>query len=194
MSYHDRDFWNSRWEKGETQWDIGYASPALVEFTENNIPKDARILIPGCGNAYEAEYLHRAGYTNLYIADLSPLPFENLLQRYPKFPENHCLTVNFFEISDSFDLVLEQTFFCALHPTERSSYVEQMYKILKPGGCLAGLLFNAEMNTDRPPYGGNETEYRKLFSNYFEIRRMEPCMNSIPPRADKEVFIELYRL
>lgn len=194
MEHHDRNYWDSRWERGETQWDIGYASPALTEFTERHIGKEARILIPGCGNAYEAEYLHRAGYTNLYIVDLSALPSENIRARYPEFPANHCLVLNFFDLEEKYDLVLEQTFFCALHPSQREAYVRKMHDLLNPGGCLAGVLFNAPMNPDKPPYGGNEAEYRRLFSRYFDIKRMEPCVNSIEPRAGKELFIELYRL
>jgi len=54
MNDLDEDYWSERYQEGQTGWDIGYASPQLIDFA-TTFPKDARILIPGAGNAYEAE-------------------------------------------------------------------------------------------------------------------------------------------
>ena len=64
----DQAYWQNRYEEGKTGWDIGYPSPALISyFVENNISKSAKILIPGAGNAYEAEALFKSGYTPTVI-------------------------------------------------------------------------------------------------------------------------------
>ena len=53
----NEEFWDSNWQTGQTGWDIGYPSPAIIDYVDRNVNKSSSILIPGCGNAYEAEYL-----------------------------------------------------------------------------------------------------------------------------------------
>ena len=50
----DRAYWNNRYKEKRTGWDIGYASTPLVKYFKRLTDKVTRILIPGCGNAYEA--------------------------------------------------------------------------------------------------------------------------------------------
>jgi thiopurine S-methyltransferase len=189
----DGDYWNERWKNGETGWDIGYASPALMEFAKR-LPKDANILIPGCGNAYEAESLYKQGFKNIYIMDISPLATASFHARFPEFPASQILCQDFFEPHPQlWDVVIEQTFFCALDPAMRSRYAEQMGNVIKTGGVLAGLLFNIDFGNPHPPFGGNKAEYETLFANHFIIETMEPCANSIGPRAGKELWFELRR-
>ena len=87
-----------------------------------------------------------------------------------------------------FDLILEQTFFCALRPELRENYARKMQSLLKDGGILAGLLFDFPLEDGGPPYGGNIEEYRAFFSPYFEIRKLQRAYNSIPPRRGSELF------
>ena len=44
-----------------------------------------------------------------------------------------------------------------------------------------------------PPFGGSQAEYEQLFKDYFDFRIMETCHNSIAPRANSELFIELQK-
>ena len=88
----------------------------------------------------------------------------------------------------TFDLILEQTFFCALDPNLRKSYVSKMEKMLNPNGKVSGLLFNFPLTEVGPPFGGSIEEYQKLFSGKFKIKTLEKAHNSIKPRADKELF------
>ena len=53
------------------------------------------------------------------------------------------------------------------------------------------MLFNIPLNTEFPPFGGSEQEYKGLLNNYFEIKTMETCYNSINPRKGNELFINL---
>lgn len=62
---------------------------------------------------------------------------------------------------------------------------------MKPSGKLVGLLFNIPLNNDKPPFGGNEKEYRPLYEGKFIIEKMETAYNSIPERAGNELFIKL---
>jgi SAM-dependent methyltransferase len=184
-------YWNNRYLQGETGWDIGYVSTPLKDYFDQLGRKDLKILIPGGGNSYEAEYLFEKGFTNVYVLDISVVALQNFQKRVPDFPSEQLLHQDFFDLQDTFDLIAEQTFFCALNPSERSRYVLKMHSLLKDGGKLAGLLFCIPLNDDRPPFGGNESEYRKLFSEHFNIEIMETAYNSIPERAGNELFIKL---
>lgn len=184
-------FWTNKYLKNKTGWDIGYVSTPIKEYIDQLSDKNLKILIPGGGNSYEAEYLFKNGFKNTFVADISDIPLSNLKSRIPDFPDKQLIHGNFFDLKDSFDLIFEQTFFCALSPEKRPDYVQKMNELLKENGKLVGLLFDMPLNEDHPPFGGSENEYRNLFSPYFKIEIMEMAYNSIKPRAGKELFISL---
>lgn len=185
----DEQFWTEKYKAGYTGWDIGYVSIPFKEYIDQLTDKNLKILIPGAGNSYEAEYLHQSGFQNVYVVDISEIPLQNLANRVPDFPKEKLLHQDFFTLEDRFDLILEQTFFCALNPNLREAYVSKMNELLKPTGKLVGLLFNIPLNQDQPPFGGDENEYRSLFDKKFDIEVMETAYNSIPPRSGNELFI-----
>ncbi len=194
----DETYWSQRYQEGETGWDIGYASPPLQTYFDQLTDKNLRILIPGAGNAYEAEYLVNKGFTNVYVCDLSESPLQNLKKRCPQLSNNQFLLGNFFDLNtpgnpqvENFDLIIEQTFFCAIDPTLRKSYFEKMLALLKPGGHLVGVLFNAILNSDKPPFSGNKEEYLTYISNDFKIKTFDTCYNSVKPREGRELFMNL---
>ncbi|MDA9820322.1 TPMT family class I SAM-dependent methyltransferase [Salibacteraceae bacterium] len=186
---HDQDYWDRRWLDQQTGWDIGYPATPFVEYAKQLHEKNIKILIPGCGNAYEAQHLHEEGFNNVWVIDISPLALESFKKRVPSFPESHLIEGDFFALKEQFDLILEQTFFCALHPSQREAYCEHMLSLLSEGGKLVGVLFNDPLFTDHPPYGGSLEEYKEFFPKYFKLNVLEECKNSIAPRAGREVFI-----
>lgn len=188
------EYWNERWLNKETGWDMGHPSPAITEFIDTLTDKEKRILIPGCGNAYEAEYLHQKGFKNVVVIDFAPHALKSFSERVPEFPTENLVCVNFFEFkAPPFELIIEQTFFCAIDPAMRPKYVEKMGELLIDGGILTGLLFTEVPNENGPPFGGSEEEYKKLFRDNFSIYKMEPCKNSIEPRRGREVWFELVK-
>lgn len=187
----DETFWSERYLSGQIGWDIGYVSTPLKEYIDQLANKDLKILIPGGGNSYEAEYLFNKGFANVFVIDISSIPLDNFSKRVPSFPKKNLLHQDFFELEDKFDLILEQTFFCAQNPKLRKEYVSKMHQLLKPAGKLVGVLFNIPLNDDKPPFGGNENEYRSLFEEKFTIDKLELAYNSIPPRAGNELFIKM---
>lgn len=187
----DKTYWTSRYQEGNTGWDIGYPSTPIKTYIDSLSDKQISILIPGAGNAYEAEYLHQLGFKKVYVLDISEFPLQQLKQRVPEFPESHLILQDFFEHQGQYDLIIEQTFFCALDPALRTRYAQHMHALLKSNGILAGVLFDAPMNQDQPPFGGSMNEYRKIFEPYFNFIKFEFCQNSIPPRLGKEMWMEL---
>lgn len=188
-----REFWDNRYLNNETGWDIGSISTPIKEYIDQLTDKTIKILIPGCGNAYEAEYLFNKGFKNIYLVDLSPLALENFKNRVKNFPESHLICDDFFNLTEHFDLIIEQTFFCAINPNLRSSYAKQVAQLLNKNGKLVGLLFNEALNHDKPPFGGNKEEYMKYFSPFLNIEIMETSYNSIAPRKERELFIKMVK-
>jgi thiopurine S-methyltransferase len=193
MSNLDQAYWQSRYELHDTPWDIGHVAPPLKAFVDNLEDRATRILIPGAGKAFEAIYLHQKGFKEVYVLDWAMSAFEYLLSEVPDFPREHLLCTDFFELQGQYDLILEQTFFCALEPSLRQAYVSKMASLLPSGGTLAGLLFASHFEKNGPPFGGTETEYRTLFDVHFEISCLKMAENSILPRMNNELFFELIK-
>ncbi|WP_276495657.1 SAM-dependent methyltransferase [Pontibacter litorisediminis] len=187
-------YWQQRYQQNETGWDVGGITPPLKHYFDQLKNKNQRILIPGCGNAYEAEYLHKNGFRNVYVADVAEAPLQNLLDRVSGFQEEHLLHQDFFALEGTYDLVVEQTFFCALDPSLRPAYARKCAELLQLKGILMGLLFDTTFEKDGPPFGGSREEYETYFAPYFDFLHFDTAYSSIPPRQGKELFIELKSL
>ncbi len=181
-------FWKNSYKNNATGWDIGCISTPIKEYINQLKNKNLKILIPGAGNSYEAEYLFKKGFTNLTILDFAKQPLVNFSKRVPNFPKEKLIKQNFFKHTNRYDLIIEQTFFCALHPTQRKKYADRMSKLLNPKGKLVGLLFDFDLTEEGPPFGGSLKEYVHLFSKQFTLKILEKSYNSIKPRNDRELF------
>jgi SAM-dependent methyltransferase len=186
----DQAYWDAQYKTKATGWDLGIVSPPIQEFVDTIQDKNSAILIPGGGNSYEAEYLLQQGFTNITVIDIAPTLVEVLQQKFVNHPNIKIILGDFFEHQGQYDWIIEQTFFCALPPTMRPKYVWKMHQLLAPKGKIVGLLFNRDFE-EGPPFGGNKVEYSNLFSGAFTIQKMEVCSNSVAPRANSELFIEL---
>jgi len=188
----ESDFWSIRYKEGRTGWDIGFPSTPIKEYIDQIEDKSKSILIPGAGNAYEAEYLHQQGFVNTHVLDISSTPLVEFNKRNPNFPKENLLEANFFHHQGQYDLILEQTFFCSFPPTKenRETYAKQMSALVKPGGKLVGLWFTMPLTGDmvKRPFGGDKEEYLSYLSPYFKVHTFEECYNSIPPREGNELF------
>ncbi len=186
-------FWNNQYNENTIGWDLGQVSPPIRDYIDQLANKDIRILIPGCGNSYEAGYLLQNGFTNITLIDIAPTLVKQLQQ---KFINNHNIKIilgDFFSHEGEYDLILEQTFFCAIDPSLRKDYVAKMKALLATGGRLAGLLFDKEFEQQGPPFGGCQGQYTPLFENDFNFKTFEPCHNSIAKRQGTELFINLIK-
>ena len=137
------------------------------------------------------------GFKNVHLLDWSARALQNFQEQLPDFPDSQLINSDFFEHektaeSDKYDLIVEQTFFCAIDPSLRPKYVQKMSDLLKNEGKLVGLLFNIPLNLgvgNEPPFGGNQGLYQSLFEPSFRIKAMDTCSNSVRPRAGNELFV-----
>lgn len=188
----DKKFWDERWKKKETRWDLKVVSPPLKIYFDEMTCKNKSILIPGCGNAYEAQYLLENGFKNITIIDISPTAVNLHLKKFKKYAGQELSVIcgDFFKHTGQYDFIIEQTFFCALEKSRRVEYAIKMKSLLSKEGKLAGLLFDKEFENS-PPFGGSKKEYQKLFSNYFDEISIKKCLSSISERLGTELFFEI---
>jgi thiopurine S-methyltransferase len=190
----DKYFWEKRYQNKETGWNIGVISTPLKNYFDSIKNKDCSILIPGCGYGHEAKYLFDNGFRNVSILDISKSSIEVFKKNVPNFPEEQLFVSNFFEHNHMYDLIIEQTFFCAIDTDLRQNYVNHSHKILNENGKIAGLLFNKYFENDNPPFGGSKKEYKKLFEKKFKINSLDIAKDSIEPRKGLELFFEFQKI
>jgi len=185
------DYWEKRYQDNTSVWDLGEASPPIKAYIDNLADKNIRILIPGCGNSYEAEYLLENGFTDITVIDIAPAPLAKLQHNHGHNTHIKIVLGDFFEHRGEYDLILEQTFFCALNPALRPDYWDKMLSLLSAKGKLVGLLFDREFDNEGPPFGGTKAAYEELFKDHFELLKFEKCYNSFSKRQDTELFMVL---
>jgi SAM-dependent methyltransferase len=122
----DQNYWDNQYQANATGWDLGQVSPPIKTYIDTIENKDAKILIPGCGNTYEAEYLLQLGFTNVTVIDIAPTLVENLKQKFANNKNIIVVLGDFFEHQGNYDYIIEQTFFCALPPPMRQKYTWKM--------------------------------------------------------------------
>jgi len=184
-----KEYWTNRYIENNIPWDAGGITTPIKTYIDQLSDKEIKILIPGVGTGHELTYLYEKGFKNVYGLDISEEPIKHFKNKNPQFPANQLIVDDFFHHTDTYDLIVEQTFFCALKPDLRALYVSHSSKLLNKNGKLAGVLFSFLLTSQGPPFGGSLDEYESLFSKYFIIETLAPCYNSIKPRKNKELFI-----
>ena len=81
MNKFNAAYWENKYQIQSTGWDLGQISTPLLTYFESLKNKDIKILIPGGGNGYEAEYLFRSGFKNVYLLDIVAQPLNNFSQK-----------------------------------------------------------------------------------------------------------------
>lgn len=188
-----KEYWTERYSQNNIPWDAGIITTPIKEYIDQLTNKDLKILIPGVGIGYELSYLYQNGFKNVYGLDISEEPIVNFKKNNPDFPENQLIVDDFFKHDNQYDLIIEQTFFCALNKELRPLYAAKMHKLLKENGKLAGVLFSFPLTEQGPPFGGSVEEYQELFSDNFLLKTFETCYNSIKPREKNELFIIFHK-
>lgn len=189
-------YWEDRYLTGDFPWDLGHPSGPLLHYMRQLADKRLRILIPGGGAGHELAWLHHHGFANAVMLDFAPYAVQRVRSQYPQVPEHAVIEGDFFAHQGQYDLVLEQTFYCAIDPARRDGYMQHMATLVRPGGTLAGVWFAFKFDPAvGPPYGGSPLEYHQRMSPWFRLTRLvNPCPDSEPARAGKEVWLEAVRL
>ena len=171
--------WQKHYDEDDLAWDLGEVANPFVRLWED------KRLTPG----HEVIYFAERGFQVTGV-DFSPGAVKLLGDSLSRKKLNaQVLHRDFFKLEaahdEAYDAMLEQTFFCAIHPNQRPAYVETVSRILKPGGMLFGLFYQTG-EEGGPPFNTTDADIRKHFSDAFDFERLEKCSFSSEKRKDKE--------
>ena len=178
------EFWESRYRDNVIPWDAGKVPASLQEYARNLLP-GARVLIPGCGSAYEAAFLADKGFDVLAI-DFSSAAVDAAQKTLIGFGDIVRLADFFeFDFGKPFDVIYERAFLCALPAKMWKTYAARCAQMLKPGGVIAGFFFFAD-TPKGPPFGTSQLELDALLKPQFDRIEDQPVADSIEIFAGKE--------
>lgn len=183
--HRTRSFWESRWARGETGWQLDRAAPPLVRMLDEERTRLApgRIAVVGCGRSHEPRELARRGFQVVGV-DLTPSALAPLVS--PEGPLYVAGDIRALPLrTGSQDYLLEQTLYCAIDPGDRKAYVREAARVLRRGGRIVGLFFEPAA-PGNPPFAVTEADVRRGFEADFEIERLEKPADSVPTRAGRE--------
>lgn len=185
------EFWDHRFTQGVTPWDAGRVPNAFHCFVSNQ-PQPLRTLIPGCGSAWEAAYLDQRNWP-VCALDFSQAALEAARQVFAQAGgyRGELLLADFFDFEpgDSFTLIYERAFLCALPRRMWTDYPHRMAELLAPGGTLTGYFFIDAEALRGPPFGIGRDELMRLMDPMFSLEAEEPSDDAIGPFAGREYWM-----
>jgi hypothetical protein len=185
-------FWEPRYRSGKIPWDFHGVPMALREFLKST-PRKGRVLIPGCGSAYEVKAFQEHGWEPLGI-DFCEAAIEKAKQKLGNL-SNQVLLADFFEHdfgSTKFDLIYERTFLCSMPQKLWLRYSTRLTHLLADGGLLAGIFLYGE-EKDPPPYPLAQGELCKILGNAFECIEEKTITDSLEVFKGKEERWEVWK-
>ena len=186
-------FWEDLYQTNYDKWDLKEATPIFKKLA-TELPL-GRVCIIGCGRGYDAIKFAKKGFQVTAI-DFAPSAISSL-KEMAKLEDVDLKTIqkDIFDLLpdflNSFDYVIEQTCFCAIHPSRRKEYEVIVKGILKMGGHLVGLWFPLDKNLEEegPPYGTSIDEVKSTFKAGWKITKEEFPEYSIKPRKGREKLV-----
>ena len=182
--------WEAHYQKGETPWDNGAASPGLVDFLAQE-PVRGRVLVPGCGLGHDVRAL-AATADEVVGIDIAPSAVE-AAERIPRVRAERYALANLFDLPvplrGAFDVVWEHTCFCAIDPALRPAYVEAVAEALRDGGLLIAMFYldpGQDSPDEGPPFEVSLAELDRLFLPRFELLREWLPERAHPGREGRE--------
>lgn len=181
--------WQKHYDENDLRWDLEEVSPPFVRLWNEEKLRPGKTIIPGCGRGHEVVFFAERGF-EVTAVDSAPGAVQRLTQALAeKGLQANVLLKDFFALDGThdthFDLMLEQTFFCAITPSERPLYVETAARILKKDGLLVGLFYETD-EEGGPPFKTTCADVLHHFSKLFHIERLEKTPHSIERRQGKE--------
>lgn len=191
-SVEREQFWSQIYQQETPKWDLGKPAPALVDMLPRlKLPK-SRVLVLGCGLGHDAAFFAENGHV-VTAVDMSPDAIKGARSLYAdRYPQITWIEADLFKLShehhQAYDLVFEQTCYCAINPTLRDELILKWRQFLANQGHLLGVFFAMEKKQG-PPFGGTEWELRERLKKHFQFIFWGRWNKSIDRRNGKELLI-----
>ncbi|MBC8312308.1 MAG: methyltransferase domain-containing protein [Candidatus Marinimicrobia bacterium] len=190
------EYWENSYKSGEMGWDVGCPTPIFTNWI-NAQTNPLSICILGAGNGWDALHFAEKGHrvTAVDFAESAVLNMKaSAEKRGLKLDIIHADIFDLDKLfTNTFDIILEYTCFCAIDPAQRDDYIRIVNHLLNPSGKFVGLLFpiDKELNDDGPPYGVDINTTLESFAKYFTLVKKEMPTLSIERRKGREIFVIL---
>ena len=144
--------WDLDYESGDFRhWEPNPSSPELAALiTAGLIVKNAKILDVGCGGGLDTIFMAQCGFSAVGV-DLSRKALEIAKAREGKVHVKiDWLLGSVFDLpieSQTIDFVMDRGLFHLIKNVDRPKYSSEMFRVLKPQGCV--LIRGASKNTGR---------------------------------------------
>ena len=186
-------FWENIYLEDDAGWDLNGVTPVFHHLS--NSLDVGSVCIVGCGRGYDAVQFAKKGF-QVTAVDFAPTAI-TAVSKLAREESVILSTVqdDIFELpklfKEEFDYIIEQTCFCAIHPSRRQEYERLVKTILKPNGKLIGLWFPLDKTLEEggPPWGTTIEEVKSIFANRWTIEKEEFPDLSIEPRKGREKLI-----
>ena len=157
--------------------------PALIHFLAKNttfVPelqktKSARVLVPGCGRGYALETFSSIFFDSENIVGLEVSETaRNACEAYQSENKSKakCVVEDFFTHDDKYDVIYDCTFLCAIQPTQRHVWAEQMRNLTKKGSRVISLVFPLGDFKGGPPFALSPELVKSLLQNDFDVEEL----------------------
>jgi SAM-dependent methyltransferase len=196
------DFWNERFAAGFTPWDAGGVPPAFARWLATLGPgAGRRVLVPGCGSAYEVAALDAAGfavtaidYAAGAVAQARAVLGAALADRVLRQADFFAFELDAAGETPRFDFIYERAFVAALPPALWPKWAARCAALLVPGGVMAGLfVIEAAVPAPRrgPPFTTTRAELDALLAADFALDQAQPvpAAESLPVFAGREAWL-----
>ncbi len=186
---YSREDWQGHYDSNDLGWDLEQVAPPFIKLWQEEKLPLGKVLVPGCGRGHEVVFLAENGFevTAIDFSKGAVTYLEKTLRE--RNLNGRVLYQDFFDMDGShdgyYDLVLEQTFFCAIPPRLRNDYVLNVARMLKSEGTLVGLFYHTDQEGG-PPYNTTREDIESFFSEKFEIQQLAKTPLSAEQRKDKE--------
>jgi len=182
-------YWEMLYEEGGDVWDLGGATPALLDFFKHpSCPETGDVFVPAAGKGWDAEAWAKRGH-NVVAVDFCSSAFDALEKLSESNSTLTALNKDIFLLnsrnSKQFDIIYDYFAFNSVHPGRRDEYVEMWLRMLKDDGFLVGFfcpLVN-EKYGEIPPYSISSKELEARFKGIFEIKERIVPKKSVKDRA-----------
>jgi cyclopropane fatty-acyl-phospholipid synthase-like methyltransferase len=193
---YSQEDWQRHYDEDDLGWDLGQVAPPFIRLFESKAILPCKAIVPGCGRGHEVIYLAENGF-EVTAVDYSSGAVNHLKSTVQERNlKCEVLQMDFFGIDSAhngaYDLLIEQTFFCAISPEQRPSYVSTVARVLKRGGMLTGLFYHTGKDGG-PPFNTTREDIQEYFSDSFEIRQLSKAEDSAEQRKNKEWLVILVK-
>lgn len=178
-------FWDLRYDARFSPWDAGKVPAQLRAFVAAS-PASRRVLVPGCGSAWEVRFLAESGwdvlgidFSHAALATAAPVlgPFADRIRH-----------ADFFApvAGEPFAMVYERAFLCALPRRIWAAWARRVAESVETGGTLGGFFF-FDAGERGPPFPlHSQHELSSLLAPSFVLEEDEAVPDSIPVFAGRE--------